>query len=1076
MRKRIVSMLLCLSMVIPLLQIGTISVSAESYKVYLQTQGSWSSHPYTSANHPKATIYTAGCALLSLTNAVYHLNGKFLEPTMLADFSKNNGYRALEGTDDSKSKNFFKGASKQFGKEYNFEFIKATKAEDELKDALQDDNVAVWHASGHFMAIVKYNGGKYLVLDSYPSKKRGTYTTHYIWKTFSDIRNGGITSQGFHIIGKRNSSSDEEELTKNTKYKTPISCVAYKQMDVYYSSGKVESGHYISAGDACKIDAVYTNGLCSVTYPTSSGKREAYAKFNDFVPNPVSLSSYTAEKAYTTYNHSDKKKKSGSLSVNSICTIVGQTGNMYQLIYPISGGYKLGWIDTNELKDIVKPVPEPDKEEKITVPAPVAKGYFDNSKVGKGIVVMAPNEIVVNKDKNWKISKNDICIIKDVNKTSGKCSVTYPTSGKDDVFTSGDDKRTVTLNITQMIPKYKDDFEAYTLKSPNKYKAYPLDSTNDKGRNWYVSKGDTYYTVAYSNKMTEVLYPCTEGTHKGYSKLGWIELDYYYLDLNGYLDGQDNGSLCGYGYCDISINGEKEISQAKDYYVKLPYGSTYEIKNIKALARHTYNGVKTGSLKGTIKAKTEVRLNFTTNPPVLQDIFISSNPYKTEYLEGEWLDTNGLVVTARYDDASTQNVTGSCGISGYDSSPGVKTINVNFGGYETAFTVNVRSKSPTKIEIVSLPTKIVYNTEDEIDLAGLTVKVLYDNQTFEIVNDYDLSIGEDILLEVGTANIKVAYEYNDVVQYTSFEITVNAKYTVVDLGDDFTAYIQYPVNGKYITREENSDVQLRSYNNDLSQVWHFIKQDDGTYKIFSMAKEDYNVLDVSGWGSTSGTNVGTYYDNDYIDENSSSNQRWQIIQSENGYRLKPLCSECMLDVAGGGDAADGTNIQMWEYLEYGAQEFNINKVVFVTGIRLNKTSISLGLNETAKISASILPSNATNQNVVWSSSDDTIADVENGTVTAKGLGEAVITATTEDGGYSVSCSISVTSLSLKGDVNGDSEIDIADALLVMKHDAGLTMIDDAFQQAADVNNDGEIDIADAILIMKYDAGLINKFN
>ena len=62
-----------------------------------------------------------------------------------------------------------------------------------------------------------------------------------------------------------------------------------------------------------------------------------------------------------------------------------------------------------------------------------------------------------------------------------------------------------------------------------------------------------------------------------------------------------------------------------------------------------------------------------------------------------------------------------------------------------------------------------------------------------------------------------------------------------------------------------------------------------------------------------------------------------------------------------------------------------------------------------------------------------------------------------------------------GDVNNDGEIDIADAILIMKHDAGLTVIDNAFQQAADVNNDGEIDIADAILIMKYDAGLINKF-
>ncbi len=63
-----------------------------------------------------------------------------------------------------------------------------------------------------------------------------------------------------------------------------------------------------------------------------------------------------------------------------------------------------------------------------------------------------------------------------------------------------------------------------------------------------------------------------------------------------------------------------------------------------------------------------------------------------------------------------------------------------------------------------------------------------------------------------------------------------------------------------------------------------------------------------------------------------------------------------------------------------------------------------------------------------------------------------------------------------GDVNGDGEIDIADAIIVMKHDARLSVISDEYIEAADVNVDGEIDIADAILIMKYDAGLINNLN
>jgi len=541
---------------------------------------------------------------------------------------------------------------------------------------------------------------------------------------------------------------------------------------------------------------------------------------------------------------------------------------------------------------------------------------------------MAPKKIDFG--SNAYISKDDICIISSVNKTSGKCTVKYP-SGNDDVFSGGNTK-TKTINITDMITKYSDDYSVYKLKALKNYKVYPTASKkDDKGRNWQLDKGDEYYTIAQSGSMTEILYYCNRGAHKGYWKLGWIEIDYYYLDLNGYLDGAYNGNLSGYGYVDIVVNGET-TKKVQDFYKKVPYGSTYEIKNPTAMSRHTYNGVQAGSLKGTIKAKTQVQLNFTTNPPVLQDIYISSNPSKTEYLEGEWLDTAGLSVTARYDDASTQDVTGSCGITGYDSSPGLKTVNVSFGGYETAFTVNVKSKSPTQIEIVSLPNKTVYNTGDEIDLTGLIVKATYDNGTSAIVDDYDVYIDEGATAEAGQVNIDVLYIYNEIEQYASFDITVNQKYTYLDLGDDFTAYIQYTVNGKYVTRIENDYVRLWSENGSLNQIWHFIKQDGESYKIVSMAADDFNVLDVSGWGTTPGTGVGTYYDNDNIEENSTSNQRWYIIQSENGYRLKPQCSECVLDVAGGGDAADGTNIQMNEYLSYGAQEFNINKIVLATDI------------------------------------------------------------------------------------------------------------------------------------------------
>lgn len=93
------------------------------------------------------------------------------------------------------------------------------------------------------------------------------------------------------------------------------------------------------------------------------------------------------------------------------------------------------------------------------------------------------------------------------------------------------------------------------------------------------------------------------------------------------------------------------------------------------------------------------------------------------------------------------------------------------------------------------------------------------------------------------------------------------------------------------------------------------------------------------------------------------------------------------------------------------KEVHYNPVIGVSGIEINKTELSLGQGSSETLEVIITPSNASNKNVIWASSDETVATVdENGTVTAVGEeGSAIITATTVDGGYSVECSMSIIS-------------------------------------------------------------------
>lgn len=82
--------------------------------------------------------------------------------------------------------------------------------------------------------------------------------------------------------------------------------------------------------------------------------------------------------------------------------------------------------------------------------------------------------------------------------------------------------------------------------------------------------------------------------------------------------------------------------------------------------------------------------------------------------------------------------------------------------------------------------------------------------------------------------------------------------------------------------------------------------------------------------------------------------------------------------------------------------------VSVTGVSLNKTSTSLVVGGTETLTATVAPDDATNKNVTWASSDENVATVVDGVVTAIAAGTTDITVTTEDGSYTATCKVTVT--------------------------------------------------------------------
>ena len=131
----------------------------------------------------------------------------------------------------------------------------------------------------------------------------------------------------------------------------------------------------------------------------------------------------------------------------------------------------------------------------------------------------------------------------------------------------------------------------------------------------------------------------------------------------------------------------------------------------------------------------------------------------------------------------------------------------------------------------------------------------------------------------------------------------------VDLGTNFEAYIINTEPWKHLTVEEDKNVDIRTGTGDANQIWHFDKNDDGSYTIYN---NYYGVLDYSGQG-----------DNVYAWEaNGGDSQKWFISGESGAYYLKNKTSDKVLDISGASHE-DGANAQMFEFNGSSAQKFQV---------------------------------------------------------------------------------------------------------------------------------------------------------
>lgn len=117
--------------------------------------------------------------------------------------------------------------------------------------------------------------------------------------------------------------------------------------------------------------------------------------------------------------------------------------------------------------------------------------------------------------------------------------------------------------------------------------------------------------------------------------------------------------------------------------------------------------------------------------------------------------------------------------------------------------------------------------------------------------------------------------------------------------------------------------------------------------------------------------------------------------------------------------ASGSTGEMFRFYKDGGQnsvylykKMAAPAIVAVSGVELDKNEIEIEVGETETLIATVAPEDATNKSLTWSSDNESVATVENGVVTAVGVGETTITVKTVDGEFTDECVVTVTSSSV----------------------------------------------------------------
>lgn len=236
---------------------------------------------------------------------------------------------------------------------------------------------------------------------------------------------------------------------------------------------------------------------------------------------------------------------------------------------------------------------------------------------------------------------------------------------------------------------------------------------------------------------------------------------------------------------------------------------------------------------------------------------------------------------------------------------------------------------------------------------------------------------------------------------------------------DFASITLNPAGTEYVYNIAESQMYVEHFQSAGDKKVYTVTVPKGTKTVYVTYPADFDktILDYTVTFNESGSVVGYSVDGYAVTQNDDGST---TIAVPTQYALEEqlyIAAEC----------SDGYDYFNCFYFVTGDNtKPGGDTKIAVTGVKLDQDALTVNRGETAALTATVLPVNATNQKLTWQTGDSTVATVKNGTVTGVGEGKTTVTVTTQDGGYTAQCTVTVTDVN-KPTVAEDGYYEIATA-------------------------------------------------